>query len=53
MACRICASVRLSTELVASSRTRILRPASCALAIEMSWRWPRLSESPSLPSIVA
>ena len=49
MAC----SVRVSTELVASSRMRIAGSASIARAMVRSCRWPALTLSASLASTVS
>ena len=43
-------SVRVSTELVASSRMRIAGSLSSARAMAMRWRWPPLSLTPRSPT---
>ena len=43
----------MSTELVASSRIRMLGSASSARAKATSWRWPSESREPRSPSSVS
>ena len=49
----IAASVRASTEEVASSRIRIRGSAISARAIATRWRWPPESVRPRSPTIVS
>ena len=53
MPCSMCFSVRVSTELVASSRIRIGALETAARAMFNSWRCPWLKFAPSPSSIVS
>ncbi len=52
-ACATWRSLSASSELVASSSSRIGRSASSARAIEMRWRWPPESLTPRSPRSVS